>query len=199
MRPVTISWAPFLQTAINRRQTQERTERLKVGFSLSSLANGAEALVARGSLMAGRLLVGMRPLEIVGGSPGTVGLRAQIGRIARFASSMLISGPSGTGKELVARQIHGLSPRASHPFVPVDCASMAGELMSGQLFGHVAGAFTGANCDRLCFRFKSLQRKSPTRRPLGWLSPVWPGQSMPADARSANAGRFQGPQAAPVA
>jgi DNA-binding NtrC family response regulator len=59
--------------------------------------------------MAGRLLVGMRPLEIVGWSPVTVGLRAQIGRIARFASSMLISGPSRTGKELVARQIHGLS------------------------------------------------------------------------------------------
>jgi DNA-binding NtrC family response regulator len=54
---------------------------------------------------------------------------------------------------LVARQIHARSPRADEPFIPVDCASMSGELMSSQLFGHVAGAFTGANCDALgCFR-----------------------------------------------
>jgi DNA-binding NtrC family response regulator len=80
-------------------------------------------------------------------------LRAEIQRVAAFSSTVLITGPSGTGKELVARQIHALSPRASGPFIPVDCASMTGELMASQLFGHVAGAFTGANCDALgCIR-----------------------------------------------
>ena len=91
--------------------------------------------------------------HIVGSSSATVQLRADIGRIAPFASSVLITGASGTGKELVARQIHAQSPRAHRPFIPVDCAAMTGELMASQLFGHVAGAFTGANCDALgCFR-----------------------------------------------
>jgi DNA-binding NtrC family response regulator len=103
--------------------------------------------------MAGRVLVSERSIEIVGHSAATARLREQIERVAPFASNVLITGPSGTGKELVARQIHTLSPRLGHPFVPVDCAAMTGELMSSQLFGHVAGAFTGANCDALgCFR-----------------------------------------------
>jgi DNA-binding NtrC family response regulator len=90
---------------------------------------------------------------IVGQSLAIVRLKADISRVARFASNVLITGPSGTGKELVARQIHLKSPRAQHPFIPVDCASMSGELMASQLFGHVAGAFTGANCEALgCFR-----------------------------------------------
>jgi DNA-binding NtrC family response regulator len=94
-----------------------------------------------------------RSTSLIGQSAVTARLRADIARVARFASNVLISGPSGTGKELVARQIHAGSPRAARPFIPVDCASMTGELMSSQLFGHIAGAFTGANCDALgCFR-----------------------------------------------
>jgi DNA-binding NtrC family response regulator len=86
-----------------------------------------------------------------------VRLRAEIDRVAAYSSSVLITGPSGTGKELVAREIHARSPRAQQPFIPVDCAAMSGELMSSQLFGHVAGAFTGANCDALgCFRAANL-------------------------------------------
>jgi DNA-binding NtrC family response regulator len=104
--------------------------------------------------------MGVRPVAgepaapaIVGQSSATLRLCADIDRAARFASNVLITGPSGTGKELVARQIHVRSPRSQQPFVPVDCASISGELMSSQLFGHVKGAFTGANYESLgCFR-----------------------------------------------
>jgi DNA-binding NtrC family response regulator len=93
------------------------------------------------------------PNAIVGQSDAIERLRAQIARVARFSSSVLITGPTGTGKELVARSLHSLSPRARQPFIPVDCAAITGELMSSQLFGHVAGAFTGASRETLgCFR-----------------------------------------------
>jgi DNA-binding NtrC family response regulator len=87
--------------------------------------------------------------RIVGQSTDTLRLQADISRVAPYTSNVLITGPSGTGKELVARELHAQSPRAKRPFIPVDCASMVGDLMSSQLFGHVAGAFTGANCNAL--------------------------------------------------
>jgi DNA-binding NtrC family response regulator len=101
-----------------------------------------------------RPLVGVRGKSgILGPSPATARLRAEIARVAPFGSNVLVTGPSGTGKELVSRQIHRLSPRVAQPFIPVDCASITGELMASQLFGHKAGAFTGANCDAIgCFR-----------------------------------------------
>lgn len=90
---------------------------------------------------------------ILGNSTSATVLRRQIARAAPYATNVLVTGPSGTGKELVARWLHEEGARADRPFVPVDCASLSGELMASQLFGHVAGAFTGASCDALgCFR-----------------------------------------------
>lgn len=75
-------------------------------------------------------------------------LKDSIKRIAQTDSTVLITGLSGTGKELVARTIHQLSRRADKPFVPVDCSSLAENLMESELFGHVKGAFSGATESR---------------------------------------------------
>jgi DNA-binding NtrC family response regulator len=90
---------------------------------------------------------------IVGRSDWAEQLRAVITAVAPYPSSVMISGASGTGKELVARAIHALSTRAEKRFIPVDCASITGTLFASHMFGHLKGAFTGAGYAALgCFR-----------------------------------------------
>lgn len=80
-------------------------------------------------------------------------VRRSIELVAAHQSSVLVMGPSGTGKELIARAIHACSPRSAKPFVPVDCAVTTGTLFASHMFGHVKGSFTGATSSTLgCFR-----------------------------------------------
>ncbi len=85
---------------------------------------------------------------MVGDSPVMDGLREQVAMAAPTNGRVLIYGENGTGKELVARNIHALSRRRAGPFVEVNCAAIPEELIESELFGHVRGAFTGAVADR---------------------------------------------------
>ena len=74
--------------------------------------------------------------------------RSTIARVAPLPTSVLITGPSGAGKEVAARSLHALSDRAEKPFVPVNCAAIPREMIESELFGHLKGAFTGADAAR---------------------------------------------------
>jgi DNA-binding NtrC family response regulator len=87
--------------------------------------------------------------EMIGSSPAMVEIYKTVSRAAPTDASVIVEGETGTGKELVARMIHRFSRRASQPFVPVDCSSIAPSLLESELFGAMRGAFTGADRDRV--------------------------------------------------
>ena len=92
--------------------------------------------------------------EIVGSSPALQAVLAQVAKVARSDSTVLVTGETGTGKELIARAIHKRSPRSNRAFVSVNCAAIPRDLIASELFGHEKGAFTGATQRRLG-RFES--------------------------------------------
>ncbi len=83
--------------------------------------------------------------SLIGETASIQELRNKIIKIARSQAPIYISGESGSGKEIVARQIHALGPRADSPFIAVNCGAIPGELMESEFFGHRKGSFTGAN------------------------------------------------------
>ena len=86
--------------------------------------------------------------KLVGVSPAISQCKSMIAKLARSQAPVLVSGESGSGKELAARLIHDLGPRGDGPFIPVNCGAIPTELMESEFFGHQKGSFTGANTDK---------------------------------------------------
>ncbi|MCA2966995.1 MAG: sigma-54-dependent Fis family transcriptional regulator [Acidobacteriaceae bacterium] len=103
-----------------------------------------EALALEQSLASQASFAGM-----IGNSPPMWHLYSQIQRIAPHYRTVLVTGPTGTGKELVAKALHQLGPSAAGPFVPLNCSAVVETLFESELFGHVKGAFTGATHDKV--------------------------------------------------
>jgi len=137
--------------------------------------------------------------RLIGESVPIKALRQQLGLMAATNGRVLVFGESGAGKELVARAIHALSPRAAEPFVEVNCAAIPEDLIESELFGHVKGAFPGAQEDKIG-KFRkadggtlfldevgdmSLRTQSKVMRVLdeGRFEPVGAGASLQVDAR----------------
>ena len=127
---------------------------LKKPLDLDKLRNRIGALLEdaekrRQAFQLDRALIDAFQFEgMIGRSPLILETFARIRRVAPHFQTVLISGATGTGKELVARALHHLSPRAAGPFVVCNCSALVETLLESELFGYVRGAFTGANQDK---------------------------------------------------
>ncbi|WP_248362538.1 sigma-54-dependent transcriptional regulator [Anaeromyxobacter oryzae] len=111
-------------------------------------AEERERLARENRRLRGELAAAYRPDAIVGTSEAMESALRQVRKVAPQKTTVLLEGESGTGKELVARALHELSPRASMPFVAVNCGAIPADLLESELFGHVKGAFTDARRDK---------------------------------------------------
>jgi anaerobic nitric oxide reductase transcription regulator len=117
----------------------------------SHLIQALEESLARQGMVARDLMQSetqRKGREIIGVSKSINRLRQEVELVARSDFTVLITGETGTGKELVARAVHGASPRRNEPLIYVNCSALPESLVESELFGHLRGAFTGATSDR---------------------------------------------------
>lgn len=143
-----------LETAIDALRAGAADFLLKP-FSVAQMLNAVQRCFERSSLRRENFVLRREINEHAGAIEGLIGtslpmreICSLIKRIAPTPSTVLIQGESGTGKELASRALHRMSPRAEKPFVPINCAAIAAELIESELFGHVKGSYTGATAGR---------------------------------------------------
>jgi PAS domain S-box-containing protein len=137
----------FIGSCIDITERKESEEALqKAHHELSELKNELEA---ENIYLHARLQLGQPFGEIVGQSEAIKYVHFKIGQVAPTDSTVLITGDTGTGKELVARAIHGASKRSTQPLIKVNCAALSPTLIESELFGHEKGAFTGASARKI--------------------------------------------------
>jgi len=135
-----VEWGP--QEALRARYDDEALRLLVCAAQLvGAIGDSARE---RQQLSAAVRLQGQGHTELIGRAPAIQRLQVFLERVAASPSTVLLLGESGTGKELAAGMIHALSPRASRPFVAINCAAISESLLESELFGHEKGAFTGA-------------------------------------------------------
>ncbi|MBO1924316.1 nitrogen regulation protein NR(I) [Thiomicrorhabdus sp. 6S3-12] len=142
-----------LDTAVKSYQS-EAFEYLPKPFDIDEATSLIERAVKRylsGGMVKSRRSnkASKQPLNIIGGAPAMQEVFRVLGRVSKLDVTVLINGETGTGKELVARALHELSPRSEGPFVALNTAAIPRELLESELFGHEKGAFTGAHSQRI--------------------------------------------------
>lgn len=129
--------------------TQRKRAEKKLRATLAENARLREEIERERDYLREEVNVSMNFGRIVGKSPALKQMLSKVEAVAETPANVLILGESGVGKELVARAIHAQSPRSGAPLVKVNCASIPKELFESEFFGHVKGAFTGAQRDRV--------------------------------------------------
>ncbi len=130
--------------------TTEQTELLEQNQALQEQASRQiVSLQERTLLLAQEFDRDNRFKEIIGSSPSLLRTLGTVAKVAATESTVLITGETGTGKELIAHAIHQASPRAERPFISFNCAAVPPTVIASELFGHERGSFTGADRRRL--------------------------------------------------
>ena len=148
---LTDCWSPSKALAAAARGASDVLVKPLDASKIQQLASGliAQAELRRHTQELDNELIEAYQFEgMVGRSPRMLEVFARVRRVAPLFQTVLITGPTGTGKELIARALHNLSPRSREKFVVCNCSALTETLLESQLFGHVKGAFTGATHDR---------------------------------------------------
>jgi len=135
----------------------------------------AEDVLARAAARARASIFEPQKNQLIGESPAIKRIRSEVRAVSSLDSIVLITGETGTGKGLVARLLHDLSPRRTRPYVHLDCAGLTASLIESELFGHERGAFTGAVTPRIG-RFESVGRGTLFLDEIGELSSALQGK-----------------------